>query len=313
MSRRGARLPAASRAALRWARRLERSRPARESEGLFLAWGRHLALEAVAAGFPLRRALVGESLGASREGRAILAALRRSRVDMRSAPARALDSIVAGSGDQGVVLLVERRADTVEGVLDRGPTLVVVIHGVQDPGNVGSIARTSLAFGADALIALEGCADPFGSRAVRAGMGAHFRLPVICGAATYCLERLRARGLQVVAADPGGEATPPHVDLRRPSALLLGSEGAGLPTAVLATVDRRVRVPMAATVSSLNVHAAASVLLYEASRQRGLPPAGRARAPDERDAPPLTGRSGPGSRVVSTPTAPGRGPAGGRR
>jgi TrmH family RNA methyltransferase len=141
---------------------------------------------------------------------------------------------------------------------------------LQDPGNLGSILRTALALGASGLIALPGCADPFGSRAVRAAMGAQFVLPVAAAEVGAFLALARAARLQLVAADPDAADPPPRIDLARPTVLLLGSEGGGLPVELLDAAQRRVRIPMARGVESLNVHAAASALLYEAARQRAF-------------------------------------------
>jgi RNA methyltransferase, TrmH family len=255
---------------IRSLRHLERDRRVRDRERLYIAWGRHLAIEALDAGIPLRQVLVGPSLAAGTEGRSILQRL----ADRGTAPIRvadpALESIVEGAADQGIVLVVERPAFGLTSLLAVSPGLLVVAHGVQDPGNLGSIARTARALGANGLIALEGCADPFGSRAVRAAMGAPFTLPIVCATAVETVGALRAAGLRLVAADVAAGAPPTGVDLGGGIALLLGNEGAGLPPSLLAAADVCVRIPMASGSSSLNVHAAAAILLYEARRQRGF-------------------------------------------
>jgi len=106
---------------------------------------------------------------------------------------------------------------------------------------------------------------------VRAAMGAQFSLPIVSGVSSReAAAALGAAGLQLVAADPSGSELPPSIDLTCPTALLVGNEGSGLPDALLSSAAHRVRIPMAGGVSSLNVHAAAAVLLYEAWRQRGF-------------------------------------------
>ena len=255
--------------AVRLARGLERDRAAREKSGAYVVWGLHLAQEALAAAAPIERAFVTDVAGGSEEGREILARLAHA-VPVVKTNHRVLESIAAGSGDQGVVLVVRRSPIDLASILSRWPTLLLLAHGVQDPGNLGSMLRTSLALGADALIALEGCADPYSSRAARAAMGALFRLPVLTGAAAPVLAALRAAGLSLVAADTRGTARPEAVDLRAPVALVVGSEGRGLPEAIVAEATSRVRIPMATGAASLNVHAAAAALLYEAGRQRGF-------------------------------------------
>ena len=256
---------------VRRARALERDRAERQRLGLYTAWGLHLAQEALASGVAVREALVGPRLEESAEGRAVLDRLRRDGLPIARISTRVLDGIAPGCGDQGVLLLVALPVAGLDAILQRRPTLLVAAHGVQDPGNLGSIARTARGFGAAALLALEGSADPFGGRAVRAAMGAQFSLPIVSGVASRdAAAALRSAGLQLVAADPSGSELPSSIDLARPSALLVGNEGAGLPDALLRAAAHRVRIPMAGGVSSLNVHAAAAVLLYEARRQRGF-------------------------------------------
>jgi TrmH family RNA methyltransferase len=252
----------------RRARLLERDRAARQEAGLYLAWGIHLAQEALAAGAPIRQALVGRALEATPEGRRVLDGLRRLTAPLAAATDRVLEGIVPGSADQGILLLVERQDLPLRLVLESAHGLVLAAHGVQDPGNLGSIVRTARAFGAGAVIALEGCADPFGSRAVRAAMGAHFGMPVVSATTAAFLDAAARAGLRLVAADPAGIERPTRIDMKVSTAVIVGNEGAGLPPAILQVAAARARIPMAAGVSSLNVHAAAAALLYEAWRQR---------------------------------------------
>ncbi len=255
---------------IRSARAIERDPAARAKERRYVAWGRHLAIEALDAGAPIEVAFVTAALETTDEGRRIAARLRAGAWPIVRTRPRVLDQIADGAGDQGVLLLVALPQRRLEDLCARRPTLLVIAHGVQDPGNLGSIARSALALSAGGLVALEGCADPFGSRVVRAAMGAHFRLPILRATTRESLPALRSAGLKLVAADPAGPDLPIDVDLRRRVALLLGGEGGGLPGSLLEEADRRVRVPMRRDVSSLNVHAAAAILLYEASRQRGF-------------------------------------------
>jgi len=146
----------------------------------------------------------------------------------------------------------------------------VVLDGVQDPGNVGTILRTADALGADGLFLVNGCADLYNPKTVRATMGAVFRCPVwTCG-----VEELR--GLLETSALPlyGAALRTDTVDVReadyRRCALAIGSEGRGLSQAVLAACDQTVRIPMRAHCESLNAAIAAAVLLWEAARDGGL-------------------------------------------
>ena len=142
----------------------------------------------------------------------------------------------------------------------------VLLDGVQDPGNVGTILRTADAFGADGLLLLPGCADLYNHKTVRSSMGAVFRLP----AWSCTLEGLRALSARTGLPLLGTALREDTVDLREAdlgrSIVLLGSEGRGLSAAVLAACDKTVRIPMAPRCESLNAASAASVLLWEAAR-----------------------------------------------
>ena len=143
----------------------------------------------------------------------------------------------------------------------------LVLEGVQDPGNVGTILRAADAFEADGLILLEGCADLYSPKTVRASMGAVFRLRAWSGTLAELLPLLRAAGLPLLgAALRADTADARAVDLTR-GALLVGSEGRGLSEAALAACDGTIRIPMGARCESLNAAVAAAILLWEGYRQ----------------------------------------------
>jgi TrmH family RNA methyltransferase len=218
---------------------------------------------------------------------------------------RTTDRLFAGVADtqtpQGVAALVHPRAVAFDDIVcgAAGSPLVVVLVGVQDPGNVGTILRAAEAFGATGAAACasptSGTANPLAPKALRASAGSALRLPVIRGVAvSILLAQLRIARVKLYAAcpepPPGGRGrgtvrdtetslplgasagqpilNPWEADLRGPAALLVGNEGAGLPPEVERSADALVRIPLAAGVSSLNAAVAASVLLYEAARQR---------------------------------------------
>jgi len=254
----------------RWVRALEDDKSLRLREGLYLAWGIHLGREALNSGASVQEAMVGPLLERGAEGRRLLISLQSRGIPILRAATRVLDSIIPGCGDQGILLVVRRPSHTLTAITGRKPALVLVAHGVQDPGNLGSILRTAGALGSEAVIVLEGCADPFGSRSVRAAMGAQFTLPVAVASTSETLGALADGGLQIVAADSAGGRRPFEIDFRAPTALVVGNEGGGLPPAILDRAAARVRIPMVDRAESLNVHAAVVALLYEAARQRSF-------------------------------------------
>ena len=156
--------------------------------------------------------------------------------------------------------------------------LVLVLAGLQDPGNVGAIVRAAAAFGASGVVAIEGSANPFSWKALRGAMGGTFRLPVAArGTLKDVIASAGELGVRLIAAVPRGGTPLPELDLRAPTAIVLGGEGAGVSDTTMAAVHETVTIPMQAPVESLNVAIAAALILYEAARQRQDAPA-RARS-----------------------------------
>lgn len=191
---------------------------------------------------------------------------------------RLFAQIAATEAPQGIAALVRPRTAVLDDLL-RGVPLLLLLAGVQDPGNVGALVRTAEALGATGAATCSaagvGTANPFGPKALRASAGAALRLPILRGVATpILLAQLRVAGVRLYAASPDapGALAPWEVDWRAPAALLIGNEGAGLPPDVTASADAAVRIPQAedaAGMDSLNAAVAGSILLYEAARQRG--------------------------------------------
>ncbi|WP_370324263.1 TrmH family RNA methyltransferase [Euzebya sp.] len=147
---------------------------------------------------------------------------------------------------------------------------LVVLDGVSDPGNAGTIIRTADAAGADAVVFLAGSVDPYNPKAVRASTGSVFHLPIVTGAAPEALADLAAAGLQVLAADVRASVPLAEVDLSVPTALVFGGEAAGLSATVLAGCSVSVHIPIARPerpghhghAESLNLAAAVAVMAY---------------------------------------------------
>jgi len=201
---------------------------------------------------------------------------------------RLFEGIADTEHPQGVAALVAPRSFTFEELLrspsnsgeECGSALILVLVGVQDPGNVGTIIRTAAAFGASAAITAasgqSGTASPFNPKALRASAGAALHLPALAGqTAAAAVEQLRGAGVHVMASSSRESAdfdqpllAPWQVNWCQPVALLIGNEGQGLPEELEQSADTRIRIPMSSSVESLNAAAAAAVLFYEAARQR---------------------------------------------
>jgi RNA methyltransferase, TrmH family len=246
--------------------------------------GPKLVEEAVRSGLEAEALLVSEAGEAELE-RILVAASESDAGIPRARILRTTDKLfesVAGTeAPQGVAALFRTREwsfdDLLRGSAGRDGSfrgdiaLVVVMAGVQDPGNVGTIVRSAEAFAATGIVATRGTADPWSPKALRASAGSALRLPVMRGVALpVLLAQLRATGLQVMAAisRARGDDKLKFPDLRGKLALFIGSEGTGLPAEVVRTADATLAIPMSAEVESLNAGVAASVLLYEISNQR---------------------------------------------
>jgi len=183
-------------------------------------------------------------------------------------PNEIFDSAVATETPQGVAALAKVKSFSLDDVLRPYQPLVVVLSGIQDPGNLGTMLRSAEAFGASGVLLGEGTVSQFNSKAVRASAGSVFRLPTIAVKVEEAIPRLRQAGLRLVATSSHGGTPADQANLASPLALFIGNEGSGLPRELMSQMDETVVVPHPGPVESLNAAVAASVLLYEAARQR---------------------------------------------
>jgi TrmH family RNA methyltransferase len=185
-------------------------------------------------------------------------------------PRELLNSALTTETPQPVAALVEPPKWTWEDVFAdhaKAP-LLIVLAGLQDPGNVGTILRSAEAFGASAVLSLTGTVSAWNPKAVRASAGSLFRLPLLIVETENCFARLRQEGVRILTTAVEGAEAAGRIDLAGPVALLIGNEGNGVPEELAAKADGAVTIPCPGPVESLNAAIAASVLLYEASRQR---------------------------------------------
>lgn len=239
------------------------------SQDLMLLDGAHLLEEALASGVAVDVVALREELA---EGP--LATLARHAERHGARLLEVTDSVLSAISPvrqpSGVVAIAHRRSSSLESVFERAPQMVLMLDHVQDPGNVGAIVRAADACGATGVVVSPRTADPFGWKALRGSMGSAFRLPVAAGMdLAAAAAHARKSGVRILAAVPRAGTALPRCDLRRPSAVLLGGEGAGLSAELIALADEPLTIPMRQEVESLNVATAAALIVYEAARQRG--------------------------------------------
>ena len=246
-----------------------RLRRGRERRGLALAEGVRLIEEALAAGIGFRGAAVAPALEGTTRGKALKAALERAGVALTPVTDRELVELADTEHPQGVVAVIEPRTWSLGDVPVGQDAVILVLDGVQDPGNVGTIIRTAFALGGAGVVALKGTAELHNPKVVRGSIGALFRLPAVSVSEAELVPWVAERRLDLWVADARGEPVPPPsgaAAARRPIALALGSEGAGVSATLAARAMRRVGVPLAPGAESLNVAVAAGILLYEVRR-----------------------------------------------
>lgn len=242
------------------ARDLKR-RKGRERQGLFVAEGIRTVEELLDSAIPVRGVLFAPSLGQTARGGELLATAAARGIALLEVDDTTFASAADTDSSQGVLAVAETPVHRLEDIPAGEPLRLVVLDGVQDPGNVGTILRTAAAFGARAVVLLPGTVDLWNAKVVRSAMGASFRLPTVTSTIATLTSFLHERGIALWAADAHGA---PLESLRPPEALALavGNEGAGLSPLLLEHADSLVAIPIATYVESLNVAVATGILLH---------------------------------------------------
>ncbi len=247
-----------------------RGRRQREAAGLTVIDGSRELARALAGRAVVVEAFVDwERLDA--EGRIAVAEAHRRGVHVTEVAGPVLDRIAYGDRAEGVVATVRIPELALERCDLPADPLVVVLEGVEKPGNLGAVLRSADGAGADAVVVADARTDLFNPNAVRASLGTIFALPVAAGTSADVMAWLRRRGIRIVTTRVDAPAAYSEADLRGPVAIVMGSESDGLSPVWSGPDVTAVSLPMLGVADSLNVSTTAAILLYEARRQRGLP------------------------------------------
>ncbi len=239
-------------------------RKGRQATGLFLVEGRRMVADAIRSEVQVVVVLHDNPLGARNESsrahienQKIIEQAGRAGLRIEAVPAALIDAISDTKTPQSLVAIGRI---PMWGWDDVTPGPVVLLDGVQDPGNVGTLIRTAIGLGASALVGLGPCADPWSPKVLRASAGASFFKPVFRSTIPGAVAELSARGTAIWAATPG--ASPPAAGKpSSPVALALGSEAHGVSAPLLQAAEHSVGLPLAGGVESLNVAVAGAILL----------------------------------------------------
>lgn len=245
----------------------EKSRLRRE-KGLFVVEGRRELLHCLEAGFSPRTIFVCEEILGAGEMEAVLGAAGEG-CTVFSVSANVYDRMAYRSGTEGVTAIMQARNLRLEELRFRNEEpLIVVVEAVEKPGNLGAILRSADAAGADAVIVCDPLTDLYNPNLIRASIGAVFSVPMVAASSAETIEWLRSRGVTIYTAQLQDSSWYYDCDMKKATAIVMGTEATGLTGIWREAADRHIRIPMLGKLDSLNVSVSAAVLLFEAVRQR---------------------------------------------
>lgn len=242
------------------ARDLKR-RKARERGGVFVVEGIRAVEELLRSKLSVTGLLVAPKLVDSARGAALVDVARARGLEIAELDEKEFRSAAETDSPQGIIAIARIPAYSLDAIDATPPIRLLLLDGVQDPGNVGTIIRTAAALGASATIGLPGTVDVWNAKVVRSAMGAHFHHPAFHASWEDVEAFLQKTSTPLWAADAGGAPVPAEAPPRL--ALVVGNEGAGISAPVRVAADRVVSLPITKTVESLNVAVAAGILLHE--------------------------------------------------
>jgi TrmH family RNA methyltransferase len=246
---------------LKLARALQGRPKERREEGAFLAEGVRLIEEALAAEWPIRFVLYSDGL--SERGQALIAKLRSTGLEVDEVAGDLLQAASETETSQGILAVLE--LNTLP--LPDSPNFILIPDQIRDPGNLGTLIRTAAAAGVQAVLLPPETADAFAPKVVRAGMGAHFWLPIHILEWDEIERVCKGAGLQMFLADMFGQSCW-ETDFNAPLALIVGSEAEGASEQARKLANQTISIPISEKVESLNAGVAGAVLMFEVVRQR---------------------------------------------
>ncbi len=225
--------------------------------------------EALRCNWPAEQIVCTPAWQESSRGIVILGLAAAAGIELIQVSREIIGKLSAAETPQGVLAVLKRRGKKLDQLALENPTLIVLVDGVQDPGNVGTIIRSADAAGAQGVILLKGTAGLYNPKTLRATMGSLFHIPVIETESIGEAQRFaKTAGLRIIAGSPSAKQTIISCNLKAPAIIAVGSESGGCSEGLLSICDHIVKIPMPGLAESLNAAVAVSIMLYEAVRQR---------------------------------------------
>lgn len=245
-----------------------KQRKGRDKHSQFIIEGPHLIETALISGSQINDVLFSASFASKENGQQFLKRLSKHTKNIFEVSEHIIARLADTETPQGIIAVSACRSLSLEDMRPGAPALIVVIDGVQEPGNLGTIIRTSDAAAADAVILLPGTCDAFMQKTVRSTAGSIFNIPVIDADLQPLLRWLRLNKIKLAVTSLDSDRTVFEERLEGPLALVFGNEAHGVSKEIISAADLLLKIPIFGRAESLNVAAAAAVCLYEAVRQR---------------------------------------------
>lgn len=246
---------------------LQQKSSERRNAGLFVVEGQREIMHCVTNGYVIDSLFtLDESLG--------MDILCQQTILSGSAPMvylvnqKVYEKIAYRGGTEGIIATVRVKEHTLAELQLSESPLVVVLESVEKPGNLGAILRSADAAGVDAVIVCDPLTDLYNPNLVRSSIGAIFSVPCVACSSDECIDFLKERGIQILTAQLQDSSLYYDTDMKRPTAIVMGTESTGLTNVWRKAADAHIRIPMLGKLDSLNVSVSAAVLMYEAVRQR---------------------------------------------
>jgi RNA methyltransferase, TrmH family len=243
-------------------------RDRRQKELLFIE-GLRLCQEAIRSNLKIEVALYTKAFAQDKRGKELLQLIDRLSPRMGIISDTLMNSIADAKTPQGIILLAQKPDTSQLQLNQENAPLLVILHGINNPSNAGSIIRTAEAAGTAAIITTKKSTDIFSPKGLRGAMGSSFRIPCWTDATfSEVVQWCKFKHISLVATEMAANVSYREINWTVPIALIVGEEGHGIPSEDLAVANIQIKIPMQPPVESLNVSVASAIILYEASRQR---------------------------------------------
>jgi len=239
---------------------LGRAKERREAN-VFVVEGVRLVEEAINSKWGIQFVLYDETL--NERGKLQVEGLKLKGVDVEEVSPRVMKSISETETPQGILAVIE----STQLAIPNSPNFILILDQIRDPGNLGTLLRSAAATGVQAVITPPETTDAFAPKVVRAGMGAHFKLPIQSMSWNEIGNLIKSAGLQVLIADMDGQSCW-EMNLKKPTTLIIGGEAEGASESAKKLASGKISIPMSGGTESLNAGVAGSVLMFEVVRQR---------------------------------------------